>query len=226
MIYFDRVFKKYEPQGKNVLNNINFSVSEGDFVYIVGPSGAGKTTLLKLLLGEEEPTGGEVLFRSLNIHNLDARDVSKYRRQIGAVFQDLKLFDDKTVLENLTYTSELGDVEEDIIEDNITNALKAVGLSGYENRFPRQLSGGEKQRLAFARAIINEPNILLADEPTAWLDEDNANRVLEILNNIHDMGTTIIVTTHKKNLVGDGVKKNSRTIFLDEGKIIGVSDTK
>ena len=221
MIYFDRISKKFESTEKPILDNLNFSVKEGEFVSIVGPSGAGKTTILRLILGDEYPTAGDVFFRSVNVHNLKDVDLPKYRRQIGTVFQDFKLFEDKTVYENLALIMELDGYDKDEIEEAITETLSIVGLEGYEDRFPSQLSGGEKQRIAFARAIVHNPHMVIADEPTAWLDDDNAQNILDVLKRINDAGVTVIMTTHKKHLV-DGMKsKHGRILFLEDGQISG-----
>lgn len=219
MIYFDRVFKQYEP-GKTVLNNINFSISEGEFVSIVGPSGSGKTTILRMALGDERPTSGEVFFRSLNIHKLHPSDVPTYRRQMGVIFQDLKLIEDKTVAENIALTLEIAGLPERAIRESIREALEIVGLEGHEGRFPEQLSGGEKQRVAFARAIVNEPHILLADEPTAWLDPKNADNILDILDRIHEAGTTVVVTTHNED-IAKRTKRKHRILHIENGEIEG-----
>lgn len=219
MIYFDRVFKQYEP-GSTVLKNLNFSISEGEFVSIVGPSGAGKTTILRMALGDEKPTAGDIFFRSLNINKLHPSDIPTYRRQIGVVFQDLKLIEDKTVAENIALTLEISGLNERAVKQSIKEALEIVGLENYENRFPEQLSGGEKQRVAFARAIVNEPNILFADEPTAWLDSKNADNILDILERIHEAGTTVVVTTHNKDIVKK-TKKKHRLMHLENGEIVG-----
>ena len=193
MIYFNNVTKKYSD---NVcLEDINITISQGEFVSIVGHSGAGKTTLTKLILAEENPTLGSIFFDSSDINKLTNKELTKIRRKIGTVFQDFRLLPNKTVYENIAFAMEAVDKDEDEITEDVPRVLELVGLKGKENSFPHQLSGGEKQRLAIARAIITQPDIIIADEPTGNLDPINTNDVVNLLKKINELGTTVILTT-------------------------------
>ena len=216
MIYFENVSKKYGSNPPS-LENVNFSISEGEFVSIVGHSGAGKTTLTKLMLAEEIPSSGSVLFESTNIHNLHGKKLIEYRRKIGVVFQDFRLLSNKNSYENIAFAMEaVGKTEEEIMTD-VPHVLELVDMGNKAMHFPHQLSGGEKQRLAIARAIINQPEIIIADEPTGNLDPVNAHEVVQILKKINDLGTTVLLTTHNKSVI-ESIGK--RVFTLDHGKII------
>lgn len=216
MIYFDEVTKVYRGGNKS-LDNVTFSISGGEFVSIVGPSGAGKTTLIKLLLAEEAPTQGSVRFESLNLSKLHRHQVPAYRRRIGVVFQDFRLLPNLTAYENIAFAMEAaGQTDADIAAD-VPYVLDLVDLSDMKFRFPRELSGGELQRLAIARAIINQPEVVVADEPTGNLDPAATHEVIQILNKINDLGTTVILATHDKQVV-DGLKK--RVVTLQKGKVV------
>ncbi len=215
MIYFNNVTKKYSD---NVcLEDINITISQGEFVSIVGHSGAGKTTLTKLILAEEDPSKGSIFFDSTDITKLTSKELTKLRRKIGTVFQDFRLLPNKTVYENIAFAMEAVDKDEDEIKEDVPRVLELVGLNGKENNFPHQLSGGEKQRLAIARAIITQPDIIIADEPTGNLDPINTNDVVNLLKKINELGTTVILTTHNRTVI-DQVKK--RVITLENGRIV------
>lgn len=215
MIYFDNVTKKYKETSS--LEEVTISIAPGEFVSIVGHSGAGKTTLTKLILAEEAPTSGSVFFESTNIHKLSKKDLMNFRRKVGIVFQDFRLLPNRTAYENIAFAMEAtGKSDEEIMED-VPHVLELVDLTNRAFHFPHQLSGGEKQRLAIARAIITQPDIIIADEPTGNLDPVNANEVINILKKINDLGTTIILTTHNKGLV-DHIKR--RVITLDHGRVV------
>lgn len=215
MIYFENVTKKYKNSSS--LEEVTISIAAGEFVSIVGHSGAGKTTLTKLILAEERPTLGSVFFESTDIHKLSKRDLMNFRRKVGIVFQDFRLLPNKTAYENIAFAMEAtGKSDEDIMED-VPRVLELVDLSHRAFHFPYQLSGGEKQRLAIARAIITQPDLIIADEPTGNLDPINATEVINILKKINDLGTTVILTTHNKGVV-DGIKK--RVITLENGRVI------
>lgn len=216
MITFDNVSKTYERDEVSV-HNIDLKINKGEFVTLIGPSGAGKTTLLRLLLAEREPTDGSVYFDSINVHNLRRRDLPKYRQRIGVVFQDYKLLENKTVYENVAFAMEMIGKSDDEISDDVPHALELVGLDKKGFHFPRELSGGEQQRLAIARAIINQPDLLIADEPTGSLDPESAKVVVNILKKINELGTTVILATHNPDVV-DGLKK--RVIKLEHGRIV------
>lgn len=215
MIYFNNVTKKYSD---NVcLEDINITISQGEFVSIVGHSGAGKTTLTKLILAEEDPSKGSIFFDSTDITKLTTKELTKLRRKIGTVFQDFRLLPNKTVYENIAFAMEAVDKDEDEIKEDVPRVLELVGLKGKENNFPHQLSGGEKQRLAIARAIITQPDIIIADEPTGNLDPINTNDVVNLLKKINELGTTVILTTHNRTVI-DQVKK--RVITLENGRVV------
>jgi cell division transport system ATP-binding protein len=215
MIYFNNVTKKYRDNTS--LEDVTLSIQSGEFVSIVGHSGAGKTTLTKLILAEEAPTEGTVFFESTNIHKLSNKELTKFRRKVGVVFQDFRLLSDKTAHENIAFAMEaIGKNDEDISRD-VPHVLELVDLGHRATHFPHQLSGGEKQRLAIARAIITSPDLIIADEPTGNLDPVNTMEIINILKRINDLGTTIILTTHNKNVI-DQVKK--RVITLENGKVV------
>ncbi len=221
MIYFDNVSKEYKTSGI-VLEGVNISIEPKEFVSIVGPSGAGKTTLMKLLLTEEKPTDGQVLFESVNIHKLKNEEVNKYRRRVGVIFQDFRLIPDKTAFENIAFAMEAAGRSEEEIATDVPHVLELVDLANKMSNFPHELSGGEKQRVAIARAIINQPDLVIADEPTGNLDPLSTHDVVQILRKVNDLGTTVILTTHNKGVI-DSLKK--RVITLDRGKVIR-DDTK
>jgi cell division transport system ATP-binding protein len=216
VIYFNKVSKVYN-QDLMALDDVNFTVSRGEFVSIVGHSGAGKSTLVKMILAEEVPSGGTVFFESNDIHKLKNDDLTNLRRRIGVVFQDFKLLPNKTAYENIAFAMEaVGKTDEEIRSD-VPHVLELVDLSNRLYHFPHQMSGGEKQRLAIARAIINQPELIVADEPTGNLDPINTYEIVQILKKINDLGTTVIITTHNKGVI-DSVGK--RVITMEKGKII------
>lgn len=216
MIYFNDVSKQYQKD-TTALEGVSLSINAGEFVSIVGHSGAGKTTLIKLILAEEGPTNGTVFFESVDIHKLKSKDLTKLRRRIGTVFQDFKLLSNKTAYENIAFAMEsAGKTDEEIAAD-VPHVLDLVDLLGKANHFPNQLSGGEKQRLAIARAIINQPEVIIADEPTGNLDPINTYEVVQILKKINDLGTTIVLTTHNRGVI-DSIGK--RVITLEKGRIV------
>lgn len=215
MIYFDKVTKKYGDT--TALEEITLSVAPKEFVSIVGHSGAGKTTLLKLLLAEERPSNGTVFFESVDVNELPSSALHHYRRKIGMVFQDFRLIPNKTAYENIAFAMEAAGRTDSEIASDVPYILELVNLADKVSRFPDQLSGGEKQRIAIGRAIINQPDIIVADEPTGNLDPINTYEVVEILKKINELGTTVIITTHNKGVV-DAVGK--RVITIDRGKLV------
>lgn len=215
MIYFNNVSKFYQPDSAS-LENINLAIAEGEFVSIVGHSGAGKTTLVKLILAEEKPTDGTVFFESVNIHDLNSREIVRLRRKIGVVFQDFRLLPNKTAYENIAFAMESAGKTDEEITSDVPHVLELVDLASKINHFPHQMSGGERQRLAIARAIINQPEIIIADEPTGNLDPINTYEVVQILKKINDLGTTVILTTHNRGVI-ESIGK--RVITLEKGKI-------
>ena len=216
MIYFDKVSKIYSDKTV-ALDKVNLSVETGEFLSIVGHSGAGKTTLLKLLLIEESPTEGAVFFESIDVHSLKYKDISKFRRRIGTIFQDFKLLPHKTAYENLAFAMEVAGRSDSEVASDVPHALELVDLGHKMWNFPSELSGGERQRVAIARAIINQPDVIIADEPTGNLDPINTYEIIQILKKINDMGTTILLTTHNKGVI-DSLGK--RVITMDKGKIV------
>jgi len=215
MIYFENVSKKYEDDTE-ALRDINFSISPGEFVSVVGGSGAGKTTLLKMLLAEEDPTEGKVFFESTDVSKMPKDKVHNLRRRIGTIFQDFRLLPNKTAYENIAFAMEAAGRTDEEIAADVPQVLELVDLGEKIWSFPNQLSGGQKQRVAIARAIINQPDVLIADEPTGNLDPINTHEIIQILKKINDLGTTVILTTHNKGVI-DSLGK--RVITMDAGKI-------
>lgn len=219
MIKFDQVSKKYGSAF--ALDGINLEVKPGEFVFLVGPSGAGKSSLLRILTHEIIPSSGKVFVGEKEITKIKDKDIPQLRRKIGVVFQDFKLLDDRTVFENVALALEvLGKNDEDI-NKIVEHTLKLVEIWDRRNMFPKQLSGGEAQRTAIARAVVGKPDVLLADEPTGDLDPKTAWGVIQLLNEINSWGTTILMATHNSEIVNT-LKR--RVVILQKGKII--KDTK
>lgn len=216
MIKFHNVKKVYEPNNV-VLDDINLEIKHGEFVSLVGLSGAGKSTLLKMLTKEEKPTSGKVLVEDVNLADIKDKNIPYLRRKIGTIYQDFKLLSKKTAYENVAFAMEVSDSRPEDIEKDVPQILGIVGLSDKLNNFPDQLSGGEKQRLAIARAMIHRPTILLADEPTGNLDLVNTYDVVKLLLKINEIGTTVILATHDTNVVNTIGK---RVVSMDKGKIV------
>lgn len=216
MIIFDNVTKRYED-APPALEKVAFGVEPGEFVSIVGRSGAGKTTLVKLLLAEERPTEGTVVFDELDIDTLSKREVNYLRRRMGTVFQEFRLFPHMNAFENIAFVMEAQDRPDDEIESDVPYALELVGLGDKDESFPHELSGGEKQRLAIARAIVTQPDVLIADEPTGNLDPMNTHEIMEILRKINDFGTTVLLTTHNKSVVD---RLGRRVVTMENGRIV------
>lgn len=216
MIYFNNVSKIYDKESVAV-SDINLTIKAGEFVSIVGHSGAGKTTLIKMIVAEDTPTEGEVFFESQNVHRLNSKELTDLRRRIGVVFQDFKLLHNKTAYENIAFAMEAVGKTNEEIKSDVPHVLELVDLGDKFLHFPHQLSGGEKQRLAIARAIINQPELIIADEPTGNLDPVNTHDIIQILKKINDLGTTIILTTHNRGVI-DAVGK--RVLTMEKGKII------
>lgn len=217
MIYFDKVTKIYFNGAPPAVADVTLAIEPGDFVSIVGHSGAGKTTLLKMLFAEVEPSEGAVYFGEQNISDLAHRELLKLRRNIGTIFQDFRLLPTKNVYENIAFALEVAGKSDEDIQADVPHVLELVGLSDKIWSFPHELSGGEQQRTAIARAIVNQPDILIADEPTGNLDPINTHDVVEILKKINDLGTTVLLTTHNKTVV-DSVGR--RVVTMDQGRVV------
>ncbi|MCF7835835.1 MAG: cell division ATP-binding protein FtsE [Candidatus Marinimicrobia bacterium] len=215
MIYFDKVSKIYS-KGSPALEDIDFSVEQGEFVSIVGQSGAGKTTLLRLLLAEEKPTSGNIFLDSVDIHSLPKKNLHTLRKKIGVVFQDYRLLPTKTAYENVAFAMQAAGRTDDEIANDVPQVLDVVGLADKMSNFPDQLSGGEKQRIALARAIVNRPDIIIADEPTGNLDPLNVLEIMKLIKKINELGTTVLLTTHNRDVVNSLGK---RVVTLENGKV-------
>jgi cell division transport system ATP-binding protein len=216
VIYFNNVSKEYDQDSK-ALDDVTLTITAGEFVSIVGHSGAGKTTQAKMILADEKPTLGTVFFESINVHNVKNKDLANLRRRIGVVFQDFKLLGNKTAYENIAFAMEAAGKSDEEIAGDVPHVLELVDLGHKIFHFPHQMSGGEQQRLAIARAIINQPELIIADEPTGNLDPINTYEIIQILKKINDLGTTVILTTHNRGVI-DSVGK--RVITLEKGKVI------
>lgn len=215
MVLFDTVTKKYKDD-ITALQDVNFLIEEGEFCFLVGPSGAGKSTIMRLLIREEVPTFGSIFFRDIEVPKLTRRLLPAYRQRLGVVFQDIKLLQSKTLEENIAFALEILDKSPKEITDTTDYLLDLVGLRERRALFPDELSGGEQQKGAIARALANKPDLFIADEPTGNLDAQNAKQILEILKTINKTGTTVMVISHDYNLV-NGSK--ARTISLIDGNL-------
>ncbi|MCK9368510.1 ATP-binding cassette domain-containing protein [Candidatus Dojkabacteria bacterium] len=222
MIKFNEVKKTY-PGDIIALDGVSFEIDRGEFSFIVGPSGAGKSTLIRLLVRQELPTNGEIIFEDVNVPKIPNKLLPIFRQQLGIVFQDLKLIPSKTVEENIQFALEISGKHADEVEQTTQYLLNAANLKGRSHLFPAELSGGEKQKVAIARALANDPKVFIADEPTGNLDKTTAFEILDILKTINAWGTTVIVITHDSNLV-DSMK--ARKIEMNKGKIMKDSKPK
>ena len=220
MIELKNVSKSYSA-GIPALNNVNLEIEDGEFVFIVGDSGSGKSTMIKLLLKELDPSEGTIMINGKNLSKIRKRQIPKFRRNIGVVFQDFRLLKDRNVFENIAFAQKVIGKSTRSIKKTVPNFLSMVGLAAKYKSYPRELSGGEQQRVAIARALINEPSILLADEPTGNLDNNNAWEIMKLLEEINNRGTTVIVVTHNMEIVKI---MNKRVITVQKGVI--VSDSK
>lgn len=217
MIEFQHVTKKY---GKEItaVDDVTFKIGKGEFAAIVGPSGAGKSTLIKMLIREEEPTSGRILVADRDIFQLKQRELPYYRRKVGVVFQDFKLLARKTVYENVAFALEVAGVMPSVIKKRVGEMLTLVGLENRSDALAEELSGGEKQRVSIARALIHQPKLLIADEPTGNLDPVNSWEIIELLFKINKQGTIVLLATHDKEIV-DAIHK--RVVTMKDGKVVG-----
>lgn len=216
MITMTNVYKEY-PNGMKAIDGLTVKIKQGEFVYVVGPSGAGKSTFIKMMYREEKPTTGSINVNGLVIESLAERDVPYFRRQLGVIFQDFKLLPKSTVYENVAFALEVIEEERGVIRERVTEVLKLVGLEERADALPNELSGGEQQRIAIARAIVNRPKVVIADEPTGNLDMDTAMDIMSIFKRINERGTTIIMATHNADIVNT---IRHRVIAIEGGKIV------
>ena len=216
MITLENVSKSY-AKGQPALNDVSLHIDKGEFVFIVGNSGSGKSTLIKLLLKELEPTSGTIIVNDQNLGKMKRRKVPKYRRGVGVVFQDFRLLKDRNVYENVAFAQRVIERPNRVIKKRVPEILTLVGLAEKYKSFPRELSGGEQQRVSLARALVNRPNILLADEPTGNLDPKNSLEIMKLLEEINERGTTVLVVTHNREIVNSFRK---RVITMRKGVIV------
>ena len=207
-------------RGLYALHDLSLTVAQGEFVFLTGPSGAGKSTLLRLLLMQERPTSGDLVVGGQNLASLKRREVQEYRRSIGFIFQDFKLIPTRTVLENVSFVPEVLGVPAAQQKRRAFQVLKWVGLQHRMNAYPSDLSGGEQQRIAIARALVNGPTIVLADEPTGNLDPDLSLEIMNLLREVNASGTTVVVATHDRELIR---LVGRRTITLEQGRVVEIA---
>lgn len=216
MIEFINVSKTF-PEGNHAVEDINLKIEDGEFVFIVGPSGAGKSTMLKLIMREETASSGQVIVNGRDLTKMKRSQIPYLRRTMGIVFQDFRLIDKMTVFENVAFAMRVTGAKQNEIKKRVPYVLKLVGLEGVETRHPSELSGGEQQRVSLARALANKPSIIIADEPTGNVDPKRSYEIMNLLKEVNQMGTTVLVVTHEHNLVQ---KFTGRVIKLKRGKIV------
>ncbi|GAA0226279.1 cell division ATP-binding protein FtsE [Cryptosporangium japonicum] len=217
VITLDRVTKTYPKSRRPALDDVNVNVEKGEFVFFIGPSGSGKSTFIRLLLKEDTATSGQVLVAGKDVATIRPWKVPQLRRSVGCVFQDFRLLPNKTAAENVAFALEVIGKTRSVIRRVVPEVLSLVGLEGKENRYPHELSGGEQQRVAVARAFVNRPLVLLADEPTGNLDPDTSIEIMRLLDRINRTGTTVVMATHDSNIVN---QMRRRVVELDRGRII------
>ena len=215
-IKFRNVEKTYK-NGVNAVYDMNLDIKKGEFVFVIGASGSGKSTLIKMLYREERPTNGEIYVGGINVAKVKNNKVYKLRRKIGIVFQDYKLLPKPTVYENVAFALEIYGLPTNEVKRKVLKALDLVGLKSKTKSYPNQLSGGEQQRVAIARAIVNSPKLLICDEPTGNLDPDTSLEVMKVIEKINDLGTTVVMATHDREMVN---KMKKRVVLLDNGKLV------
>ncbi len=221
MIEFRNVSKVYSSNGVHALDNVNISIGKGEFVFIVGSSGAGKSTFLKLIMREELPTSGSIIVNDMYLERLPRRKVPYLRRTMGIVFQDFRLISKMTVYENVAFAMRCVGKKNDAIKKRVPYILDLVGLSDKAQDHPSELSGGEQQRVSLARALVNNPALIIADEPTGNIHPEMSYEIIELLNEINKRGTTVLVVTHEHELVKSF---GNRVITIDDGRVISDSD--
>ena len=215
LIRVDNVQKTYK-NGVVALYDFNLSIQKGEFVFVIGASGSGKSTLIKMLYREEKPDKGSIFIGGINVARLKNRKVYILRRKLGVVFQDFKLLPKLTVFENVAFAMEVFGYEKSVIQKRVLEVLDLVGLKTKVRQYPDQLSGGEQQRVVIARAIVNNPKLLICDEPTGNLDPDTSMEIMKVLENINNLGTTVIMATHDREIVR---KMNKRVIWIEDGRL-------
>ena len=216
MIELKNVTKEYS-KGHAALNGVSVKIEKGEFVFIVGDSGSGKSSLIRLIMKELDPTEGTIIVNGQNLNRMKHRNIAKYRRGLGVVFQDFRLLNDRNVYENIAFALRVTETPSRVIKRKVPAALSLVGLAQKYKSNPKELSGGEQQRVAIARAIVNEPAILLADEPTGNLDPTNSWEIMSLLKEANDRGTTVLVVTHNQEIVNE---MNERVITMKQGVIV------
>ena len=216
MIEFTNVIKSYD-QGNKALNGVSMQIEDGEFCFLVGPSGSGKSTIIKLITGELKPTSGTVHVNGYSLERIRKREIPYLRRTIGVVFQDYRLISKMTVYENVAFAMRVVGAKEKEIRERVPYVLELVGLESKANRHPNEMSGGEQQRLAIARALVNNPSMIIADEPTGNLDPERSFEIMSLLQEINNLGTTMLVVTHDHKLVELFGK---RVIAIDEGLVV------
>ena len=219
MIQFTNVVKTYQ-QGNNALNGATMQIEDGEFVFLIGPSGSGKSTIIKMITGELKPTSGTVHVNGYSLERIRKREIPYLRRTVGVVFQDFRLIDKMTVYENVAFAMRVVGAREKEIRERVPYVLELVGLENKMDRHPNEMSGGEQQRLAIARALVNNPSTIIADEPTGNLDPERSFEIMALLQEINNLGTTVLVVTHDQNLVEIF---NKRVIAIDEGVVVSDS---
>ena len=217
MVHLKDVTMRYRSSGTLAANNLSLDMDEGEFVFLVGPSGSGKTTIIKLLTGEVRADSGELEVNGFDLRSIRRRKLPKLRRTLGVIFQDFRLIEDKTVYDNVAFAMHVVGAPRREIKERVPYVLKLVGLEGREKRLPQELSGGEQQRVAVARALVNSPRLIIADEPTGNLDPAKSLELMLLLQKINDLGTTVLVVTHEKELVNAFSK---RVISLEDGRVV------
>ncbi len=217
MVHMNDVSMVYKASGTVAANHLSFDIDEGEFVFLVGPSGSGKTTIIKLLTGEIKAQEGEVSVNGYDLRKIRRGKLPRFRRTLGVIFQDFRLIEDKTVYENVAFAMHVVGARKKEIRERVPYVLKLVGLEGREKRRPQELSGGEQQRVAVARALVNSPRLIIADEPTGNLDPAKSLELMLLLQKINELGTTVLVVTHEKELVNAFAK---RVISLEDGSIV------
>ena len=217
MVHLTDVTMVYKNGGVKAANGLNLDIAEKEFVFLVGPSGSGKTTIIKMLTGEVEADEGEIFVNGFDMRTIRRRDLPKLRRTLGVIFQDFRLIEDKTVYENVAFAMHVVGARRKEIRERVPYVLELVGLDGREKRLPGELSGGEQQRVAVARALVNHPRLIIADEPTGNLDPAKSLELMLLLQKINELGTTVLVVTHEKELVNAFSK---RVVSLRAGTVV------